>query len=135
MWHLVADRQDSVQWQLNHAAIRGDVKEMEKLIAAGADCTAQPTSNNGAVHGFTPLFDASGAAQPDAVEFLISAGADVNSLEATETPLDMARHRLSQATKTVEILVEAGAMGLNERNNQTKKPNKSEQATPRKPSD
>ena len=115
--HIVADGRDGIQWQFNDAASRGDIAKMKRLIEAGADPRAEPSYADGAVSGFTPLFEAASAAEPAAVEFLISNGAEINLVEATETPLDMARYRRAQADKAIEILVGAGAKGLNEMQN------------------
>ena len=116
--YFAADGRDGIQWQFNDAAARGDISEMKKLIASGADPLTLPSYADGAVTGFTPLFAAASAGEPSAIEFLISKGAAINLVEATETPLDMARYRRAQADKAIEILVGAGAKGLNELQNQ-----------------
>lgn len=115
--YFAADGPDGIQWQFNDAAGRGDISEMKKLIASGADPLTFPSYADGAVTGCTPLFAAASAGEPVAVEFLISKGAEINLVEATETPLDMARYRRTQADKAIEILVGAGAKGLNELQN------------------
>lgn len=53
--YFPSDRPDGIQWKFNEAAGRGDVDEMKKLMAAGADPLAIPISANGAVTGQTAL--------------------------------------------------------------------------------
>ena len=103
---------NGIQWKLNDAARRGDLAAMKRLISDGADPLAYPSSANGVFYGTTPLFAAASQAEPDVVKFLITLGADVNLIEATETPLDMAEYRLEQAEKTIEILKAHGAENL-----------------------
>lgn len=103
------NRPIGILWDLNDAARNGDVARMEHLISKGANPVIVPSFADGAVKGFTPLFEAVIAGHPDAVAFLISKGADVNRSEATETPLDIALNRKAQFEKIIEILQEAGA--------------------------
>ena len=102
--HFSADGHDGIQWKLNDAAGRGDIKEMERLIAAGADPLKFPSYADGAVTGATPLLEAASGGQPEAVEFLINRGADVNLQEADVRPIDVAEHRLQEAERTIQIL-------------------------------
>ena len=104
------DYRQGMQWKLQEAASRGDVNRMKEWISAGADPRAQPMCEQG--EGSSPLFVAASLGHPDAVEFLISRGADVNLVESTETPLDMAQYRKVQAEKTIQILKSHGAKGL-----------------------
>ena len=103
-----------IQWDLNDAARRGDINEMKRLVSSGANPLIEAFDENIGTSGGTPLFEAASSGEPEAVEFLIQRGADVNIVEATETPLDMARYRRSQADKTITLLVEKGAKGLSE---------------------
>ena len=112
--YFAADGHDGIQWRFNDAAGRGDLGEMKRLISAGADPLAFPSYADGAVTGATPLFEAASEGEPKAVEFLISHGADVNAVEATETPLDMAEYRRSQADASIKILKAHGAKNLHE---------------------
>ena len=116
-WNLryfAADGPDGIQWQFNDAARRGDVNEMKKLIYAGADPLAFPSYADGAITGATPLFEAASVGEPRSIEFLIEQGADVNLIQATESPLDAARIRLMLTTETIDILEKHGALTLSE---------------------
>lgn len=124
--YFAADGHDGIQWRFNDAAGRGDLGEMKRLISAGADPLAYPSYADGAVTGSTPLFEAASEGEPEAVEFLLSQGADVNAIEATETPLDMAEYRRSQADRAIAILKVHGAKNLQELSSQVK--TKTEQA-------
>ena len=112
--YFAADGPDGVQWQFSDAARRGDIPEMKKLITAGADPLKIPSYADGAVTSATGLFEAALAGEPEAVEFLIERGADVNQVEGTETPLDVAEHRKAQTEKTIMILKQHGAKPLHE---------------------
>ena len=102
--YFAADGHDGIQWKLNDAAGRGDINEMEHLIAAGADPLKFPSYADGAVTGATPLLEAASAGEPEAVEFLISRGANVNLQESDVRPIDVAEHRLQEAERTIQIL-------------------------------
>ena len=112
--HGTEDMHKGIQWDLNDAARRGDINEMKRLVSSGADPLIEAFDENIGAGGGTPLFEAASSGQPEAVEFQIQTGADVNIVEATETPLDMARYRRSQVDKTITLLVEKGAKGLAE---------------------
>jgi Ankyrin repeat len=99
-----ADGHDGIQWKLTDAAGQGDIKEMERLILAGADPLKFPSYADGAVTGATPLLEAAAAGEPEAVEFLINRGADVNLQESDVCPIEAAEHRLQQTERTVQIL-------------------------------
>jgi hypothetical protein len=101
---FTADGHDEIQWKLTDAAGRGNIKEMECLIAAGADPLKFPSYADGAVTGASPLLEAASAGEPEAVSFLINRGADVNLQESDVRPIDVAEHRLQQAERTVQIL-------------------------------
>ena len=104
------DYKNDKQWKLQEAASRGDVNEMKRLIAAGANPCTQPVCDCG--EGLSPLFAAASAGEPEAVEFLITQGADVNEVEATETPLDMANYKKRETEKTIQILTSRNAKTL-----------------------
>lgn len=59
---------------LTRAVERGDIKEMERLIAAGADVNAKE-----GIDSWTPLHYAADAGNKEAAELLISKGADVDA--------------------------------------------------------
>jgi ankyrin repeat protein len=111
------------QFELNDAAGRGDLREMKRLVSRGADPLAEAYDKSTGQGGGTPLFAAAANGEAEAVEYLIQSGANVNTVEATETPLDMASYRRKQAEKTISILMAHGAKKLIELNN--KEPNKS----------
>ena len=134
--YVVKDGHDGIQWKFTEAAGRGDIAEMKKLISAGADPLAIPSYADGAATGATALLEAASAGEPGAVEFLIDQGADVNEQESDTTPIGSAEYRLRQTEATIQILrshIEARAKGFHTKT--IGKANKSEQATPRKPSD
>jgi uncharacterized protein len=68
--HDLRDRQGRTP--LHAAALRGDLSEVRKLIASGADPGA------GDADGFTPLHLAAQELHVDAAAALLEAGADVN---------------------------------------------------------
>lgn len=133
---IAKDGHDGIQWKFNDAASRGDIREMERLIAAGADPLSFPSYADGAVTGASPLLEAASAGEPDAVKFLINLGADVNQQESDTTPLGSAEHRLDQTEATIQILrahIEARKDGFHTKT--IMEANKEQMATPRKPSD
>ena len=105
------------QFELNDAAALGDLREMKRLVSQGADPLAEAYDKSTGQSGGTSLFAAAANGEAEAVEYLIHSGANVNTVEATETPLDMAHYRRAQTDKAIEILVGAGAKGLNELQN------------------
>ena len=108
------ERPDGIQWDFNDAASRGDIREMKRLISAGADPLASPSYADGAISGATPLLEAASSGQPDSVKFLIDLGGDVNSHESDATPLGSARYRLGQTQEAIDLLLAAGAKDLEE---------------------
>lgn len=105
---------DGIQWQLNDAARRGDINEMKRFISKGANPLITAYDDVAGLYGCLPLSEAASTGEPEATEFLIAHGAGVNTIEATETPLDMAWHRKSQAEKTVAVLLAHGAKSFSE---------------------
>lgn len=101
---ITSDGHDGIQWKFSDAAGRGDVAEMKRLISMGADPVAIPSYADGAVSGATALLEAASAGEADAVEFLISLGADVRQQESDTTPIDSANYRLRQTEATIQIL-------------------------------
>ena len=106
------DGPDGIQWKFNEAARRGDTRQMEQLVSAGADPLAIASAANGAITGVTPLLEASSAGEPEAVQFLIDKGAEVDRMVADACPLGAAEYRLQQAEATVRILRAHGATRL-----------------------
>lgn len=87
---------------LTNAARKGDTKETERLIAAGADVNAKDRT------GLTPLFVAAGMGKKEVVELLISKGADVNAKGPHGlTPLHSAAYFGKK--EVVESLISGGA--------------------------
>ena len=110
---LLSDGRHGVQWDFNDAARSGDVREMERLIAKGADPLVSPTWAGGG--GSYPLVEAAESAELEAVEFLIEKGANVNFVQATEKVLERAIGRKNDAEKCVELLKAHGARPLDSR--------------------
>ncbi|MDE2143450.1 MAG: caspase family protein [Elusimicrobia bacterium] len=71
---------------LHHAAENGDVNEIRRLIAAGAN----PNAVNEGVDRWTPMSSAIFANQPEAVQALLDGGADPAFRTAQGTPYQMA---------------------------------------------
>jgi uncharacterized protein len=87
--------------ELAHAAMRGDVAEIERLVAAGADPSAL-------VDDWTPLHRAAQRRGIDAVAALLAAGARVDGANRnSHTPLMFAA--VKDHTATVNALLAAGA--------------------------
>jgi hypothetical protein len=64
------------------AAYEGNLQEMERLVASGADVNARNDVNNAALHfaaGATPVQNQRYRGSPEAVAFLVEHGADVNA--------------------------------------------------------
>ncbi len=66
--------------KLHHAALEGDLTEIKRLLAAGADISCRTT---GRVAGQTALHIASLSGHIDVVRFLLNNGADID--DQTET--------------------------------------------------
>jgi ankyrin repeat protein len=124
----------SANGKLRDAADRGDVAEMERQIAAGANPNAlvdgwtplQWAAERGRIAaiaalvkagarvdgadngGFTPLMCAAGFGQSAAIDALVAAGADVHRVDSDG---DSALHRASMFGKldAARVLLEAGA--------------------------
>ena len=107
---------DGVQFQFNEAAGYGDVREMERLISRGADPLGSPYFRDIGDYGFPAIHAAASNGEPESIVFLLDKGADVNSLIATETPLDLAICRRDDAQKSIEILRRRGGKTLSELN-------------------
>lgn len=88
---------------LTMAAARGDVGDLERLIAAGAD------PNSGGDSAFTPLIWAARKGEVAAVRRLVALGADPNRSSGVNdwSPLLHALHK--QQTKAALTLIELGA--------------------------
>jgi len=88
---------------LTMAAARGEVQELERLIAAGAD------PNSGGDSAFTPLIWAARQGEIAAVRRLVALGADPNRTSGVNdwSPVLHALHK--QQTKTALALIELGA--------------------------
>ncbi len=102
------------QRQLNEAAGRGDLAGIQKLISAGADTNAGPTSS-GAEEGSKPLMEASRSAQPEAVSLLLEHGAAVNYVDNdAATALGVAEYAKRRAEETIGILRAHGGKTFHE---------------------
>ncbi|KAI8635647.1 hypothetical protein F5Y19DRAFT_17847 [Xylariaceae sp. FL1651] len=69
------DSKSSLNWALQNAAIKADLKAVVKLLAAGADVNATAANNS----GWTALQGAAYKGDFKIVERLLAAGADVNA--------------------------------------------------------
>lgn len=87
--------------RLHHAAIDGNVKEIEKLLAAGADIEAK------GAFGYTPLLWAVEKNHPQALDALLKAGADVKAKGFYQSALHIAA--LDGYIKIIDVLLKAGA--------------------------
>ena len=87
---------------LARAAARGDLREMESLLAQGADLEAAD------LRGLTPLIAAAREGQADAARLLLRRGADPNHTGGVNrwTPLEHAIHK--GRNETGLILLDAG---------------------------
>jgi ankyrin repeat protein len=89
--------------ELHKAATKGDVSEIKRLVASGAD-----VNSSAAKFGRTPLLHAIIHTQIDAVRELIKGGANVNIAdEVGQTPLLMAVQYNNM--ELVQLLLDAGA--------------------------
>ncbi|OBC02711.1 ankyrin repeat domain-containing protein [Gordonia sp. 852002-50395_SCH5434458] len=91
---------------LHYAAVDGDLKELKKLIAAGADVNAREARD------WTPLHFAAESLHPEVVEALIAAGAEVDAQnDRGETPLHLTigRGGYDRSAATATVLRRAGA--------------------------
>lgn len=86
---------------LGSAAERGDVKEMERLIAAGANV------NEKGGNGRTPMYNAAVYGHVEAARLLIEKGVDVNGNSSGTTPLRMAVFQ--GYSNVVRLLIKNGA--------------------------
>ena len=96
---------------LHHAAEHSRGEIVELLIAHGASVAVRDES------GRTPLHYAADAHNEEAVRVLLAHGADVNaSTKGGDTPLSLARARriFGFGNKTIDILVDAGAVATAE---------------------
>ncbi len=121
----------NIQWQFSEAAQRGDVGELKRLHAAGAQINAEPVSTMPArisasmldtlgylavgrprmarnISGFPALLVAAAGGRLDAARWLIDHGANVNA-SPNDTPLTAAKYRLEQTQETIKLLKEKGA--------------------------
>jgi ankyrin repeat protein len=91
-----------VTTKLHHAAAQGDLAEVQRLIAHGANLNARDNI------GRTPLHEAAGEGRREVVAFLVRCGAPMDCEDKYGlTPAMLAMHRGHRAV--VESLVQAGA--------------------------
>ena len=87
---------------LHEAIKQGNLAEVERLLAEGADVYARDT------YHFTPLHEAAHIGHPEITKLLIDNGADVNAVDIWgATPLYWAAHE--GRTEAAQLLVENGA--------------------------
>lgn len=87
---------------LGSAAREGDIKEMERLISAGANVNARNA------YGLTPLHSAALYGKVEAARLLIRNGADVNAIDSNgKTPLHFAA--FYDQGEVARLLIENGA--------------------------
>jgi hypothetical protein len=67
------------QFQLNDAAGRGDVRYMERLVAAGANPTGRAVAENGSIDAGTAIDRAASAGEPESTAWLLDRGADTQT--------------------------------------------------------
>lgn len=93
------------QWDLTEAAARGDLAEVKRLYAAGAELDAFP-QQEGTGGGSPALHEAAAAGHDDVVRFFIERGADLEiSFSDCSSPLASALRHPS----TAKLLLESGA--------------------------
>ena len=103
------DPHQGIQFQFNDAAGRGDVRHMERLVAAGAQPTRRAIAESGSIDAGTAIDRAAFAGEPEAVAWLLDRGADPNQKDIDVTVLELARERFRRAQHTVNILTQRGA--------------------------
>lgn len=108
-------KSEGIQFEFNDAASRGDVGEMERLEALGADPLKSPFFKDSNQYGYPAIVDAASAGQPDSLKYLLDKGADPNEVFGTETPLDLVIHRRNEAQEAINLLERHGAKILFER--------------------
>ena len=84
LWHIRSkyDR----QWRLSTAAGNGNLPQVQKLLADGADIDLTPTDWEGSGSGFPPLLLAAQEGHEDVVKFLLDHGAKTEVC-VEDTPL------------------------------------------------
>jgi ankyrin repeat protein len=89
---------------LHYAARDGDLRAVEKLVAAGADVNLQDK------RGWSPLHFAAQACAPDVAAFLIAHGASVDPEDSFgNTPLSTATFNSRGGGDVIRVLRTAGA--------------------------
>ena len=89
-------------YDLVYAAYYGDLPEVKRLLAAGAEVNAQDKN------GITPLMAASLAGHREVVEFLLAKGAEVNAQDKSGKTALMFATRMNHP-EVRELLIKAEA--------------------------
>jgi ankyrin repeat protein len=104
LWH--AEAKIRRQWRLSQAAGDGDLAEVQKLVASGANINLIPTDESGALYGFPPLVLAAEEGKEDVVKYLLDHGANTE-VRNDDTPLLVA---VSKGHYSIaKLLLEHGA--------------------------
>jgi uncharacterized protein len=89
-------------YDLVYAAYYGDLSEVKRLLAAGAEVNAKDKN------GITPLMAASLAGHREVVEFLLAKGAEVNAQDKSGKTALMFATRMNHP-EVRELLIKTGA--------------------------
>lgn len=103
------DPHNGIQFQLNDAARRGDIRSIERLVHHGARPTGRAIAEGGSIDGGSAIAAAAHAGESEAVAWFLDHGADPNQIDIDMTALELARHRLFTTKKSIEILLQRGA--------------------------
>jgi len=102
-------------WEFADAVSIGDIKKLEALRAGGVDVNAIPFNEWSGVGGLPPIHVAALYGQPEAIEWLIEHGADINVAMGPDTAISTAEEHFQRAQRSLEILRAHGARHWNER--------------------
>lgn len=111
----LTEGRDAIQFKLLEACRYGDLKEMERLVRAGA--SVNRFADNGYIEpSGPPILEAAENARPEAVRWLLDRGATWDVFVSDGwTPLGAAEVKKRDSERTIEILRAAGAKHRNEK--------------------